>query len=468
MSKISVPINLTSYHIETPGVTRDMVEAQLRANLAWITGEQQKFYENKASSLIMNMLEESTVIKGSVNSMGRALKIKPAVDAVYQPFNLAEMFRAVIVSKLGLLTQQEGLKEVILELDDPTVTAVQSRYLERYPFLKRISSQYVKRTIERIVEVGTLDSMPKPSAVLPFWATDTHYSKLKRDGRKVFFSFKVQDQGVVTLAFTLPRSKRFEGDKVTRPTVFVNKKGKLTFGFTVQKPAPKPQSSTSIMGVDLGRKTPFVGTIVSKQGQYSQPVMPGRRVNKLSEKIEKLDFLGALLFAKEQLNSERGHDHKALILEVERKRVKAKKSRLKKERTQAVARHITMIAEEHNALVVLEDLSWVPHSRWEQSLTSEAITHAARTRGVRTRKVNPKNTSQDCNRCGQKVKHSKRAARCVPCARTLDRDVLASRNIAKRAGAVLKYQVPLRTRVAEPVTTGHLTNYVHLTTRLVT
>lgn len=468
MSKISVPINLTSYLVETPNVTRDMVEKQLRANLAWITHEQERFYESQAASLVTSMLEEATTIKGSVNSMGRALKINPVINAPYQAYNLAEMFRAIIVSKLGLLTQQEALKAIIVEMGNPTVTSVQSQYDKHYPFLKRLSSQYVKRTIERIVNTGALDAMPRPSAVLPFWATDTHYSKLKRDGRKIYFSFKVESKGVVTLVFELPKSKRFEGEKVTRPTVYINKKGELTFGFTIQKTAPKLQPATSILGVDLGRRTPFVGTIVSKQGQYSQPVMPSKRVNALSARIEKLDFIGAQLFAKETLNSERGHDHKTLILETERKRVRAKKSRLKKERAQVIARHITMIAEEHNAIIALEDLSWIPNSRWEQSLTSQAIVHASRTRGVRTRTINPKNTSQDCNRCGQKVTHSKRSARCIPCSRTLDRDVLASRNIAMRAGAVLKYQVPLRTRVAEPVTTGHVTNYVHLTARLVT
>lgn len=469
MPKINTPINLKSFRVLTQGVTQEEVEQQLRENLAWITREQEAYYSSDDSQdMIQKILTENIRLTGSLNSLGRALGIGPSTPAVYNAYNLAEMFRAVIISKIGLSAQQTALANVIMEINDPNTSNVMSAMAQEYPSLKRLPYQYVKRSLDRILTKGTLDPLPSPSMILPFWATDTHYSKVSRSGRLVFFSFKVQSRGMVTLEFSLPKSQRFDGDKVSRPTVYTDMRGRLVFGFTIEKTVPSPPTPNAIMGVDLGRKVPFTAVLVNQSGGYSQPILPNRRVNSLSQKITRLEHLGALLWSKEQVNIERGHIKKADVLRTERIRVRSKKTRLILQRSQQVARQITIIAQTHNALIALENLSWVPHSKWEQSMTQENITHASKTRSVKTRKINPKNTSQECATCGKQVTHSKRSTKCHSCAKTLDRDILASRNIAIKAQANLTHYSPITTRLPGPAsTTGKTTNYDPLT-RLVT
>jgi putative transposase len=65
----------------------------------------------------------------------------------------------------------------------------------------------------------------------------------------------------------------------------------------------------------------------------------------------------------------------------------------------------------------------------------EVLTYKAERAGGEVRKVSPKNTSQECSKCGVKVAKtlSVRTHNCPECGLVLDRDENASRNILERA-----------------------------------
>lgn len=158
-----------------------------------------------------------------------------------------------------------------------------------------------------------------------------------------------------------------------------------------------------------------------------------------------------------------GNVPKSETLYTEYLRVRSKISRLKNERVLRVANQIMSIAQQYNASIILENLSWTPHSKWEHSIQQEAIQSKATRVGIRVKKVSPKNTSQSCPTCKNRITHSARATRCIQCQKTLNRDVLASRNIALKGIPVISsnsFIQSLHTRVTRPVTPGSIVSSV--------
>ena len=460
-SKYQVPFKTTKYSVLTPGISKDQVSKSLREMMGYLSEQQTLYYQTHLASLIEKLSDGSTPFKGSLNSLGRKLGIEPKIKASYQPYNMSEMFRTLVLGKTAGYLQNETLINTITSIDKPITSIAPSEvineYRRAYPFLKAPSFVFTQKTLTRLQQ-GVLHGTPRGDRVIPLWACDTHYSKLSQTGQDLYLTFPLEGVGRVTITFRLPKGERFQGVKTSRPTITLNHKNEIVFIFSIHKKLPSVQSSHKVMGVDLGLVQPFTGTVMG-EGSYSQPIHPNGRVKYFSGRINHLKTHSNSLWAKEVLNKERGHETKAEVLMVERLRVRSKISRLKQELAYAIANQITLIARENNASVILEDLSWTPHSKWDHSRTQEAITHKARIAGVKTRKVSPKNTSQVCPKCGEQVTHSKRQAWCEVCSKNLDRDILASRNIALRALRLKTLpksyvQVSLHTRVTRPVTTG--------------
>lgn len=463
MSKYYTPINLHSYTITTPGITQEQVSKGLLTMMEWLKDEQNLYYKTQLDGLTQKLVGDGIRLNGSLNSLGRKLGIEPANKADYQPYNMSEMFRASVLSKTSYHLQNETLLTTITSMGDPSelgAREVLAEYKRTYPSLKLPKYELVKRTLTRL-QNGVLHNVPKGDGVLPLWAGDGHYCSLTRDKNDLYLTLPISGVGRVTLRFKLPKSDRFKGDKVTRPNVYLDKKNRIKFGFTVQKPFPNPKPHESVMGVDLGRVEPFTSTIYWGE-HYSSPIHPSHKVNSVKNRITHLLKHSKSLYAKEMLNEKKGHLDKAGVLRVERLRLRSKISRLKIEQSHYVANQIVQVAESYNALIVLENLSWVPHSKWDQARTQEHITHKAKTKGHKTRTINPKHTSQTCPRCEGKVTHSGRATHCLRCLRVLNRDILASRNIAGKAYSLAfnqLTQLSLPTRVMRPVTTGSKVSY---------
>lgn len=475
MTRVNTPINLTKYEVITDDVSTQQVDAELRSLMGVFATNQQAYYDTSFEQLARSLMSDNVPVKGSLNSLGRKLGITASHSPVYQQYNFHEMFRASMLMKMGGYLQSNIIISIINNLDTPDVRKVLEVFKKEYGVFSQPTHSFVKRTIESLLNKGVIHNTPTSDGVVPFWASDTHYSKVTRDKNSVYFTVKLANIKQVTLRFTLPDSERFKGDKVTRPNVYLDRKGNVRFGFTVQKNVPLTLKTANTVGVDIGVVQPFTATAMTPE-VYSPPYHPNKRINTISKKITSLSTLTDKLWVKEQLNTHTNHPHKALILNTERKRVRGKISRLKLERSHHIANQLVQIALHYNATIILEELSWTPNSKWEKSIIQTSITDKAATRGVRVKKINPKNTSQSCSSsCGKKVKHSGRSTKCVSCAKVLDRDILASRNIARKDSKgfensfkQLSSVKSLRTRVTNPVTPGEPTNYVNPLTRITT
>ena len=461
--KTYAPINLTLYQIITPNITKEQIEEAFKVLRTQMITNQELYYAHHYQNLCTQLLNTNILLKGSLNSLGRKLGITAPSPVPYQGYNFSEMFRVNVLTKMGLSLQNEAILNIFAQSETTTPQIILESYRKVYPNLPVPTYEFVKRTTQRYQTTGVIGNVPKSDGVLPFWATDTHYSKLVRDRQYLFFTVKLPNLGSVTLKFRLPKKERFQGGKATRPTVFLNKKNQITFGFTIQKPAPALQNTQRGIGIDLGRVTPFVGTAIDTNGEYTPPFLPERKVNFLTSKIDKLLIHKQNLWVKQELNKERGHQDKSETLYTEYLRVRSKISRLKNERVLRVANQIMSIAQQYNASIILENLSWTPHSKWEHSIQQEAIQSKATRVGIRVKKVSPKNTSQSCPTCKNRITHSARATRCIQCQKTLNRDVLASRNIALKGIPVISsnsFIQSLHTRVTRPVTPGSIVSSV--------
>lgn len=374
------------------------------------------------------------------------------------------MFRTSILTKTAGYLQNDLIIDTIQDLslnkdlNELTPKEIIKRFKELYSGYKTPKTQQVKIVIQKLLKNGSIHSKPSPDGVLNYWATDTHYSKTTSTEKHIYFSLKLDNIGQLTLKFDIPNKARFKNGKVTRPNVFISKKtGRITFGFTIEKPAPVLKNTKSYLGVDLGKVESFVGTVASET-TYSAPLYSNKKINLLSKKIDKLKLLSNSLYAKEELNKNRGYEAKYKILRTERLRVRSKISRLKVERAHYIANRITEIAESYNAVIVFEDLSWIPNGKWDQARVQEFTQDRAVKKGVKVRHIDARNTSQLCNVCKVQVVHSERFAKCPECLKKLDRDILASCNIANKLAKksfndLCQLSVP--TRVSKPISPGH-------------
>ena len=143
------------------------------------------------------------------------------------------------------------------------------------------------------------------------------------------------------------------------------------------------------------------------------------------------------LYERADLCEKHNRDQHAQILRTEAKRVSTKATRIKHEISQCIANQIVSVADQSNAHIAVENLSWLDSQggRWPHAEIQSRIEKTAKRYGLKVVKVSAKNTSRTCSRCGGKASNNSktRVGYCATCGFSLDRDVSASREIALRA-----------------------------------
>lgn len=137
-----------------------------------------------------------------------------------------------------------------------------------------------------------------------------------------------------------------------------------------------------------------------------------------------------------------------------------KLTRLKNAIAQQMGSEVSQKLAKHNLNTLnVENLTWVTGKRyggrWNHSRQQETITHSLARVGIRVKKVNPKNTSQTCHKCGNQITHKTEARTvwCEECRTELNRDFNAAMNIAKKN--LTTYPVTKRDNGSNP-TSGSL------------
>lgn len=130
-------------------------------------------------------------------------------------------------------------------------------------------------------------------------------------------------------------------------------------------------------------------------------------------------------------------DQHAQVLRTEAKRVSAKATRIKHEISQCIASQVVSIADQNDAHISVENLSWLDAKggRWPHAEIQQRIDNTAKRYGLKVTKVSAKNTSRTCSHCGDRVSNNSesRVGTCSICGFSLNRDVSASREIALHA-----------------------------------
>ena len=265
-------------------------------------------------------------------------------------------------------------------------------------------------------------------------------SRDDNDPLSVVVQVKTPSYGVTKIHLRLPENaERFGTGKVCRPTIRLNNKGQVVFDIAVEHETDERQTK-KFVGVDLGKIEPFVATIIDPKGKHrSAPYHTHykRRLGSLVKKEQKRRELASHLYKRADVCSRHNRTEHADTLRTEARRVSAKATRIKHEISQCIASQVVEIADQNDAHIAVENLSWLDSQggRWPHAEIQSRIENTAKRYGIKVTKVSAKDTSRTCSHCGGKVSNNSktRVGVCATCGFELDRDVSASREIALRA-----------------------------------
>ena len=331
-----------------------------------------------------------------------------------------------------------------------------SHYRGTYPDAPQLANGMVRAHLTRYHKKGERKaSLPGVSAKLNLAVCDTHFApKTFRedvDSLNVIVQVKTPTYGLTKIFLRLPESnERFGKDKVCRPTIRLNNKGQVVFDVAIEHKMQQ-RDTNKVIGVDLGKVEPFVATVIDPRAKHrSAPYHANhkRRLGSLVTAERRRRDLSAHLYERASLCERYNRTNHANVLRTEAKRVSAKATRIKHEISQCIASQVVEIADQNNAHVVVENLSWLDAQggRWPHAEIQHRIENMAKRYGLKTIKVSAKNTSKTCSCCGGRARNntSTRVGTCTTCGFELNRDVSASREIALRAVSTTRNRERMR------------------------
>lgn len=426
------------------GVDSEQVGADLAQMVSWMAEAEQEvlasqeFYDLAAKAL------KGDRPSGSLNSWGR--KRLSRYDFSFQKYNMNEMLTTNVVGVLETYAVSVGLFQVMSTHPKETKPEkILSHYKGAYPNAPHPTSGMVRAHLIRYHKKGERKaSLPGVSAKLNLAVCDTHFApKAFRDDNdllSIIVQVKTPSHGLTNIHLRLPQStERFGTGKVCRPTIRLNNKGQVVFDIAIEHEAHQ-RDTNRVVGVDLGKVEPFVTTVIDSETKHrSAPFHTNhkRRLGSLVKKEQQRRDLSHYLYEKANLCDKYNRTDHANVLRTEAKRVSAKATRIKHEISQCIAGQVVEIADQNNAHIAVENLSWLDAKggRWPHAEIQSRIENTAKRYGLKLIKVSAKNTSRTCSRCGSKVSNNSktRVGTCTTCGFSLDRDVSASREISLRA-----------------------------------
>lgn len=426
------------------GVDAEQVERDLAQMVTWMAdAEREVLASTEFYNLALKVLKGDRP-SGSLNSWGR--KRLSRYPFSFQKHNMNEMLVSNVVSTLELYAMSVGLFQVMSTHPSTTKPdCILSYYRKTYPTAPQPTSGMVRAHLIRFHKKGERKaSLPGVSAKLNLAVCDMNFApKASRDGSdhlSVVVQVKTPNHGLTNINLRLPENtERFGEGRVCRPTIRLNNKGRVVFDIAIEHEIDERQTK-KFVGVDLGKVEPFVATIIDPRDKYrSAPYHTNQKrwIGSLVRAEKKRRNLAFHLHERADLCERYNRDQHAQILRTEAKRVGAKATRIKHEISQCIASQIVSIADQNDAHIALENLSWLDAQggRWPHAEIQSRIENTAKRYGLKTIKVSAKNTSRTCSRCGGKASNNSksRVGTCNTCGFELNRDVSASREIALRA-----------------------------------
>ena len=438
---------VTRYKFTTDdGVDVEQVIADLAQMAAWMAeSEREVLASQEFHDLAVKALRGDRPT-GSLNSWGR--KRLPQYHFSFQRHNMNEMLVSNVVSVLETYAVSVGLFQVMSAHPKETKPeGILSYYRGTYPDAPQPNSGMVRAHLRRYHIKGERKaSLPGVSARLNLAVCDTYFApKTFRedvDSLNVIVQVKTPSHGLTKIFLKLPENaERFGRGKVCRPTIRLNNKGQVVFDIAIEHEVQQ-RDTNKVVGVDLGKVEPFIATIIDPENKHrSAPYHANykRRLGSLVKKEQQRRDLSHHLYERADLCDRYGRDYHADVLRTEAKRVSAKATRIKHEISQCIASQIVSIADQNDAHVSVENLSWLEArgGRWPHAEIQSRIETVAKRYGLKTIKVSAKDTSRTCSRCGGRVSNNSRTrvGACTTCGFLLNRDVSASREIGLRTAS---------------------------------
>jgi transposase len=275
---------------------------------------------------------------------------------------------------------------------------------------------------------------------------------LTRAEDRLSLTWKVWDRELIFDFIIPPFILKRDVVKWSLPTVSAN-----GFNYSYQE-TPATNAGYNTAGVDLGRAVLFTMAVTGTNNTYVKHV-PSPRLASLNLKRERL--LKEKKSTLTKLNAYKTLNMETVILGLQVKRLTGKARQIGVELTAKSAREITNLALKNKVKILhIENLKWATGSKygskWNHGAQQEALTHQLTRTGIRVKTVNPRNTSQMCHKCGEKVTHNTRTrvATCPSCKQKLDRDFNAAVNILKDVNFKLSQPVSnMRTNGGNPTIT---------------
>ena len=435
-------------------VNTEQVSADLARMSTWMAeAEREVLASTEFHNLALKVLEGDRPT-GSLNSWGR--KRLSRYDFSFQKYNMNEMLVTNVVSVLEAYAVSVGLFQVMSTHNKETnPKRILSYYRSAYPDAPQPTNGMVRAHLGRYHVKGERKaSLPGVSAKMNLAVCDTYFApKASRDDNdllNIVVQVKTPSYGLIRLYLRLPDNERFGKGKVCRPTIRLNNKGQVVFDITIEHEIDERQAK-KFVGVDLGKVEPFVAAVIDPTMKHrSAPFHANykRRLGSLVKAEKKRHDLVSHLYNRAEACSIHNRTDHADVLRTEARRVSAKATRIKHEINQCVANQIVEIADQNDANVSLENLSWLDSQggRWPHAEIQSRIENTAKRYGLKVTKVSAKNTSKTCSHCGGKISNNTvtRIGTCTSCGFSLDRDVSSSREIALRAVSNTKNRERMR------------------------
>jgi transposase len=264
---------------------------------------------------------------------------------------------------------------------------------------------------------------------------DLIWTEHKPSTHEVWVRFKPMT-GDYLLKFKLPRQywhRPIEG--FSTPSLASGK-----WQFTFWQAAPERQLGNKRAGVDIGITLPYTAAVINKREGIIAQYTTSKKLLLLSKKLERLGI--ELTATWKKCEKYERLDLDSTILELQKDRLSAKKSRLKKKLAELASEELALKLAKHGDLgvVFVEDLRFRGKREYQQQATAfkkwnsgesiQKIEHAVNKLGLPSQKRNAAYSSQACSRCAGPVVFKSRIAVCTGCKLKRDRDLAASVNMA--------------------------------------
>ena len=287
---------------------------------------------------------------------------------------------------------------------------------------------------------GNINHKINPQFMLNFTVEGSEVSRVETTPDQVVYTVNVNGEWldfVVARPVYVPQFV----SKVARPIFQRNDKGELYIRVSYEvETAEYSTTSSTIMGVDLGKVKPFSAAI-NNGDFYTTELAPTKETDIVAHKIFVLENERNKLHTKidncvEVWNGSNNYlANKIERLYSEKRYVVNKLSRLRQSLAWLIARDISYHCQINNVdTVKLENLSWLEArgGKWNFSDIQDTVHQVLSAYGVTVYKVNPKNSSQADPFTNERIVHVGRSATTSVGIR--DRDYLASLELTKRPG----------------------------------